>query len=72
MFESKKLVSTKDLDRYIGARVTSAEKQWLEAEMKRRKLSMSDLIRLALGRLQTKAAKPKSPKADEKSADFKS
>lgn len=54
MFESKKLVSTKDLDQYIGARVTSAEKEWLEAEMKRRKLSMSDLIRFALGKLRTK------------------
>lgn len=72
MFESKKLVSTtKDLDHYIGARVTSAEKEWLEAEMKRRKLSMSDLIRRALGRLQTKAPKSKA-KADAKSADLKS
>jgi len=57
MFESKKLLRTKDLEHYIGARVTGAEKEWLEAEMKRRKLSMSDLIRLALGKLRTKAAR---------------
>ena len=52
MFESKR--SAKDyLSNYIGARVTDVEEAWLRAEMKRRKMSMSDLIRLALGALQT-------------------
>ena len=65
MFESKKLASTKDLEHYIGARVTSAEKKWLESEMEKRKLSMSDLIRLALGKLLPKAAKAKTTVADD-------
>jgi hypothetical protein len=51
MFEPKR--SSKDnLANYIGARVTDAEEQWLRTEMKRRKLTMSDLIRLALGGLR--------------------
>jgi hypothetical protein len=51
MFEPKR--SAKDnLANYIGARVTDTEEAWLRAEMKRRKLTMSDLIRLALGKLR--------------------
>lgn len=50
MFEPKR-TSRDNLANYIGARVTEAEEAWLRAEMKRRKLTMSDLIRLALGRL---------------------
>jgi hypothetical protein len=65
MFESKKLASTKDLEHYIGARVTSDEKKWLESEMEKRKLSMSDLIRHALGKLMPKDAKAKTPAADD-------
>ena len=52
MFEPK-CASQDSLNNYIGARVTDAEEEWLRAEMKKRKLSMSDLIRLALGGLQT-------------------
>jgi len=51
MFEPKR-TSKANLQNYIGARVTDEEEVWLRAEMKRRKLSMSDLIRLALGRLR--------------------
>lgn len=51
MFEPKR-ASKDSLANYIGARVTDAEETWLRAEMKRRKLSMSDLIRLALGKLR--------------------
>jgi hypothetical protein len=51
MFEPKRQ-SSDNLANYIGARVTDIEEVWLRAEMKRRKLTMSDLIRLALGRLQ--------------------
>lgn len=47
MFEPKRQ-SRDNLVNYIGARVTDAEEAWLRAEMKRRKLTMSDLIRLAL------------------------
>lgn len=55
MFEPKR-ASQDNLSNYIGARVTDAEERWLRAEMKKRKMSMSDLIRLALGTLQmTKA-----------------
>ena len=51
MFESKR--SSRDgLKTYVGARVTDAEETWLRAEMKLRKLTMSDLIRLALGKLR--------------------
>lgn len=50
MFEPKR--STHDnLANYIGARVTDAEDAWLRKEMKKRQLTMSDLIRLALGKL---------------------
>lgn len=49
MFEPKRASS--NLVNYIGARVTEDEEAWLRAEMKRRKLTMSDLIRLALSRL---------------------
>lgn len=52
MFEPKRQ-SQDSLANYIGARVTDAEEAWLRAEMKRRKLTMSDLIRLALGNLQS-------------------
>ena len=55
MFEPKRASQDK-ISNYIGARVTDAEEEWLRAEMKKRKMSMSDLIRLALGTLQT--AKP--------------
>jgi len=54
MFEPKR-AAKESLANYIGARVTDAEEAWLRAEMKRRKLSMSDLIRLALGQLKGKA-----------------
>jgi hypothetical protein len=60
MFEPKR-ASQDNLSNYIGARVTDAEEKWLRSEMKKRKISMSDLIRLALGTLHA----PKSPKADE-------
>jgi len=50
MFEPKRSASD-NLSNYIGARVTDTEEAWLRAEMKKRKLSMSDLIRLALGSL---------------------
>ena len=50
MFESKR-ASHDNLSTYIGARVTDEEDTWLRAEMKRRKMTMSDLIRLALGKL---------------------
>jgi len=52
MFEPKR-ASQHSFNNYIGTRVTDAEEEWLRAEMKKRKLSMSDLIRLALGGLQT-------------------
>ena len=51
MFEPKR-ASQDNLCNYIGARITDAEEKWLRAEMKKRKMSMSDLIRLALGTLQ--------------------
>lgn len=51
MFEPKR-TSQASLANYIGARVTDAEDAWLRAEMKKRAVSMSDLIRLALGSLQ--------------------
>jgi hypothetical protein len=51
MFESRR-DSRENLLNYIGARVTDAEESWLRAEMRRRRLTMSDLIRLALGRLK--------------------
>jgi hypothetical protein len=54
MFEPKRS-SKSNLANYIGARVTDAEEAWLRAEMKKRKLTMSDLIRLALGQLKDKA-----------------
>ena len=50
MFEPKR-ASQDSLSNYIGARVTDAEAEWLRAEMKKRKLTMSDLIRLSLGSL---------------------
>jgi len=51
MFEPKRHSRDK-LVNYIGARVTDAEAAWLQAEMKRLKLSMSDLVRRALSKLQ--------------------
>lgn len=59
MFEPKR-ASQDNLCNYIGARVTDPEEAWLRAEMKKRKLTMSDLIRLALGTLHA----PKVPKSD--------
>ena len=50
MFEPKR-ASQDSLANYIGARVTDAEEAWLRREMKKRKITMSDLIRLALGNL---------------------
>ena len=55
MFEPKRTDREK-LSTYIGARVTDTEEAWLRTEMKRRKLSMSDLLRLALGKLHTAKA----------------
>jgi hypothetical protein len=52
MFEPKRH-SRDNLANYIGARVTDAEEAWLRAEMKRRELTMSDLIRRALGKLHS-------------------
>lgn len=57
MFEPKRQ-SKDNLANYIGARVTDAEETWLRSEMKKRKLSMSDLIRLALGTLQVVKPEP--------------
>lgn len=52
MFEPKQ--SATNLTNYIGARVRDDEEAWLRAEMKRRKLTMSDLIRSALALLHAK------------------
>jgi len=60
MFEPKRTAQD-NLSNYIGARVTDSEEKWLRTEMKKRKLSMSDLIRLALGTLHA----PKGLKSDE-------
>ena len=54
MFETKQH-GRDNVVNYIGARVTDAEEAWLRAEMKKRKLTMSDLIRLALGQLKDKS-----------------
>jgi hypothetical protein len=51
MFEPKRATQAA-LANYIGARVTDAEEDWLRREMRRRHLTMSDLIRLALGRFK--------------------
>ncbi len=59
MFEPKR-ESRKNLSTYIGARVTDAEEAWLRSEMKRRKVTMSDLIRLALGKLHDPKAEASS------------
>ena len=59
MFEPKR-ASQDNLSNYIGARVTDAEAEWLRAELKKRAMTMSDLIRLALGKLQVS----KAPKSD--------
>ena len=61
MFEPKR-TSQDNLSNYIGARVTDTEEAWLRAEMKKRKLSMSDLIRLALGTLQAPKSETRSAK----------
>lgn len=53
MFEPKR-TSRDNLSNYIGARVTDAEEVWLRAELKKRKLTMSDLIRKALSLLKGK------------------
>lgn len=57
MFEPKR-ASQDNLSNYIGARVTDTEEAWLRTEMKKRKMSMSDLIRLALGGLHPSKAEP--------------
>jgi hypothetical protein len=54
MFEPKRVRRDK-LANYVGARVTDDEEAWLCAQMKRRRLTMSDLIRLALWQLKEKA-----------------
>lgn len=61
MFEPKR-ASQDNLSNYIGARVTDAEEAWLRTEMKKRKMSMSDLIRLALGTLQVPKPEARSTK----------
>ena len=61
MFEPKR-TSQDNLSNYIGARVTDAEEAWLRTEMKKRKMSMSDLIRLALGTLQAPKPEVRSTK----------
>jgi hypothetical protein len=62
MFEPKR-ASQDNLSNYIGARVTDAEEKWLRAEMKKRKISMSDLIRLALGTLSSAEGKSEARSA---------
>lgn len=52
MFEPKRS-SQHNLINYIGARVTDEEEAWLRAEMKRRRITMSDLIRTALATLKS-------------------
>lgn len=54
MFEPKR-ASAAPLANYIGARVTDTEEAWLRTEMKRRKLTMSDLLRFALQQLRGKS-----------------
>lgn len=62
MFEPKRSAK-ENLANYIGARVTDAEEAWLRAEIKKRKMTMSDLIRLALRNLQaSKSTVPRSLK----------
>lgn len=61
MFESKRSASD-NLNNYIGARVTDAEERWLRTEMKKRKLTMSDLIRMALGTLHTSKPEARTAK----------
>ena len=60
MFEPKR-ASREKLVTYVGTRVTDTEEAWLRAEMKRCKLSMSDLLRLALG--QYRGQPRKRPRA---------
>lgn len=63
MFEPKRTAQER-LANYIGARVTDAEEAWLRSEMKKRKMSMSDLIRRALGNLHgPKASKSEAPRS---------
>jgi hypothetical protein len=51
MFEPKRQ-SRDNLANYIGTRVTDAEEVWLRSVMKRRSLTMSDVVRLALSKLR--------------------
>ncbi len=53
MFETNRTTTLGKVN-YIGARVTDAEEQWLRAEMERRGVSMSDLIRIGLRKLREK------------------
>ncbi len=59
MFEFKR-TGRDNLTNYIGARVTDVEEAWLRAEMKLHKLTMSDLIRRALGRLRESSSQASS------------
>jgi hypothetical protein len=56
VFETKTSIK-ENLANYIGARVTDAEEAWLRSEMKRRKLTMSDLLRTALATLRSRPEK---------------
>ena len=51
MFEPKR-ASQAPLVHYIGSRITEEEEAWLCLEMEARKLTMSDLLRLALYNLK--------------------
>jgi hypothetical protein len=51
MFEPKRQ-SRDNLANYIGTRVTDVEEVWLRSVMKRRSLTMSDVVRLALSKLR--------------------
>ena len=59
MFEPKRSAQD-NLANYIGARVTDAEEAWLRAEMKNRKMTMSDLIRFALGTIHKSKAETRA------------
>jgi hypothetical protein len=59
MFEPKR-TSREKLVVYIGARVTEPEEVWLRAELRRRKLTMSDFIRLAISKIKGGSSEGKS------------
>ena len=60
MFEPRRDAREK-LNTYIGARVTETEEAWLMREMERRRMSMSDLIRLGLSTLTRSNRKRAEP-----------